>query len=939
MITPFVRTLCISALLLLSLIGAQAAPNLSDPLPVGPQVTVGQLANGLTYYIQKNSRPEKRLELRLVVKAGSILEDDDQLGLAHFTEHMAFNGSTHFKKHELVSYLQSIGLKFGADLNAYTSFNETVYILPIPTDKPENIEKAFLVLEDWAQGVSFNDTDIDLERAIVLEELRQGKGAQDRMNKILLPKIFSGSQYAKRLPIGTEDSLKGFRFDAIKRFYKDWYRPNLMAVVVVGDIEVAAAKSLVESHFGKLKNPDNERPRTYPVIPARGGSEAVVVTDKEATNNAMMIRYPVQAAPTVTTLGDYRESLVEQLFGAMLGQRMQELTQQANPPFVGGGSSVGRLVPGYRSFQSGALLGRQGVEPAADALVQENERVRQFGFGEGELERSKKDMLRNVEKAFAEREKTDSGRYASEYLRNFLERETIPGIENERTYTFELLPTIGLADVNAFARAVIPEKAAKLVIYTGTDKPDSATPTEPKLLASVVQAEQQVVSVKVEKAVATSLMAALPAGGSVVAERKNAALGVTEWDLSNGVKVILRPTDFKNDEILVSASRFGGQSLFGRADMYNAGYASSAIASMGLGEFAPTELQKMLAGKVASVNAGLGGLTDGVSASSSPADLETLLQLLTLKFGSPRLDPALFQSFVSRSQDAARNATARPESVFSDALQTTLYSGHPRAWLTPRPSNFDQLSAERMRSIYQERFSSAKGMTFVVVGSFTPEGIKPLVAKYLASLPTPDIAANYVDLGMRPVAGVVKKDVRAGSEAKSVVSITFAGGAAYSEEEQLRLAALVEVLNIKIIDVLREKLTLIYGGGMRGGLLRDPYAHFTLGMTLPCAPENVDKVVAAAFGEIQKIQETGPESLDLGKVKQNWLTKHRQNLRENRYWLGKLQTAELYKTDPAALLDFEKQVEAITMDAIKAAAQRYLKNDNYVQVVLYPEKQ
>ena len=346
----------------------------------------------------------------------------------------------------------------------------------------------------------------------------------------------------------------------------------------------------------------------------------------------------------------------------------------------------------------------------------------------------------------------------------------------------------------------------------------------------------------------------------------------------------------------------------------------------------------MLAGKVASVNAGLGSLTDGVSGSASPADLETMLQLLSLKFGSPRLDAALFQSFVSRSQDAARNATARPESAFSDALQTTLYNAHPRVWLTPRPSNFDQLSVERMRSIYQQRFSSAKGLTFVLVGSFTPEGIKPLVARYLANLPAPDIPVAYVDLGLRPVLGVVKKDVRAGSEPKSLVSLTFSGVAAYSDEEQLRLSALVEVLNIKIIDVLREKLTLIYGGGMRGGLVRDPYAHFMLGMSLPCAPENVDKVVAAAFGEIQKIQEEGPESLDLAKVKQNWLTKHRQDLRENRYWLGKLQTAELYKTDPATLLAYETQVAAISVDTIKAAAQRYLQRDNYVQVVLYPEQ-
>lgn len=932
------RNICAAAALLLPLWGAQAALNLSDPLPIGPQVTVGTLANGLTYYIQKNSRPEKRLELRLVVKAGSVLEDEDQLGLAHFTEHMAFNGSTHFKKHELISYLQSIGLKFGADLNAYTSFNETVYILPIPTENRDNIEKGFLVLEDWAQGVSFNEVDIDLERAIVLEELRLGKGAQDRMNKTLLPKLFSGSQYAKRLPIGTEASLHGFKHDAIKRFYKDWYRPNLMAVVIVGDIEIAEARALVESHFGKLQNPPGERARTYPAIPARTQSEALVVTDKEATNNVMLIRYPVQQAKTVLTIGDYRDALVEQLFGAMLGQRMQELTQQASPPFVGGGSGASMLVPGYRSFNSSALLGRMGAGPAADALVQESERARQFGFSAPELERSKKNLLRGVEQGHAERDKTDSARYASEYLRNFLEQETIPGIDNELVYARELLPGILLADVNRFARSIIPEKSAKLVVYMGSDKADSNTPTEAQLLASVSQSEQRAVTARDEKTVATTLMAHPPAGGTIVAERHNAALGLTELDLSNGVKVILKPTDFKADEITMGANRFGGQSLFGQADMFNAGYASNAVASMGVADFAPIELQKMLAGKVLSVNTGLGFYSDYVSASSGNADLETMLQLLTLKFGPPRKDADLYQSFVTRSQDNARNAIARPESVFADATQTTLFNAHPRLQLTPRPANFDQLNLERVLAIYQDRFASARGLTFVFVGSFTVEAIKPLLARYLASLPTPDTATRYLDLGIRPVTGVVKKEVRSGTEPKSVVSITFSGAATYSEEEQLRLNALVEVVNLRIIDVLREKLTLIYGGSMRGGLSRTPYTHYQLGLSLPCAPENVDKVIAAALGEIQKIQDAGVEASDLAKVKQNWLTAHRKNLRENGYWLGRLQTAALYATDPATILNYEKQVAAITSADLQAAAQRYLKRDNYVQVVLYPEQ-
>lgn len=938
MVTKLLRNLCAVATLLTALSGALATPNLSEILPIGPQVLVGQLSNGLTYYIQKNERPEKRLELRLVVKAGSILEDEDQLGLAHFTEHMAFNGSTHFKKHELVSYLQSIGLKFGADLNAYTGFNETVYILPIPTDKRDDVEKGFLVLEDWAQGVSFNGPDIDLERAIVLEELRVGKGAQDRMNKVLLPKIFSGSQYAKRLPIGTEDSLKGFRFDAIKRFYKDWYRPNLMAVIVVGDIEPHDAQALVETHFGKLTNPVDARPRFYEPIPVRNHSEAVVVTDTEATNNAVMIRFPVQEAKPVRTLGDYRNAMVERLFNAMLGQRMEELTQQATPPFVGGGGGVRKLVPGYQSFNSSALLGRLGVRSAVDALVRESGRARQFGYRATELERGKKNMLRNVEQSHAERAKTDSARYAGEYLRNFLDQETIPGIENELAYMRALLPTIALADVNAYAQTAIPEKSATLVIYTGNDKADNPTPTPAQLLESVNLAEQNVVMDQVEQAVATSLMASLPAGGRIVAERHNAVLGLTELDLSNGVKVMLKATDYKSDEVMMGANRFGGQSLYGQADMFNAGYASAVASAMGTGEFAPTELNKILAGKVATVSVGLGHFNDFVSASSSRADLETMLQLVSLKFGPARLDAGLYQSFVTRSQDAAKNAIARPESVFSDAVQTTLFNAHPRVWLTPRPENFDHVKLERIRSIYHDRFASAEGLTFVFVGSFTPEMIKPLVARYLGSLPTQPVTTNFIDLGVRPVTGVVKKEVRSGTEAKSQVSINFTGTAPYSEEEQMRLQALIEVVNIRIIDVLREKLTLIYGGSLRGSLMRTPYEHYQLGLSLPCAPENVDRVIAAAWSEMQKLQNTGVDPADWAKVKRNWLISHRKNLRENGFWLGRLQASVLYETDPAEILDYERKVAAITPQDLQAAAQRYLKRDNYVQVVLFPEK-
>ncbi|MDL2357490.1 MAG: insulinase family protein [Pseudomonadota bacterium] len=941
MTKPFLTAACLAAILFAH--GAAPAQmstqiRLADPIPVGPQVKVGQLANGLTYYIQKNGKPEKKLELRLVVKAGSILEDDDQQGLAHFTEHMAFNGSTNFKKHELVSYLQSIGVQFGADLNAYTSFDETVYILPIPTDKRENVERGFLVLEDWAHGLTMNDADIDKERAIVLEEARLGKGAGDRMNKLLMPKIFNGSRYAQRLPIGQEAVLKHFRHDALRRFYRDWYRPDLMAVVVVGDIEPADAERLIEAHFAALTNPPRARPRDAARIPVRAATEALVITDKEAGGNAVLIRYPVRAAKQRASFADYRDKLVESLFSAMLGQRMQELAQQASPPFMGGASATSRLTARYESFNASATLGKGGAAPAIAALVQENARARQFGFSAAELERSKKNLMRSFENAYSERDKTDSAAYVGEYVRNFLEHEEIPGIENEYQYARELIPGISLAEVNRYARDTIPADSAKLVVYMGASKAGAATPSRAQLLAWADAAARVKVAPRAEKQLAAGLMALPPAAGRIVAESEDKALGLTTLMLSNGVKVLLKPTDFSNDEVYLSARRFGGLSQFGAQDIFNARYANAVVGSMGLKDWSPLDLQKVLAGKAASVAINLGRYTDTISGNAGHDDVETMLQMLYLKLTGVRRDEQLYTSFVGKQVEGARNTMAQPQAVFSDTLLTTMYGNSPWVARAPRAEEFSRLSLERSVALYQQRFSSAKGLTFILVGSFELAAIRPLIATYLASLPTPELPIAAKDVGLRPVGGVVRKAVYSGSEAQSVVSINFSGPAVYSREEMLRFYALIDVMNIRITDVLREKLTLIYGGGMSGDFERVPYGNYTLGVALPTGPANVDKVIAATFAEIARIKEHGPSAADLEKVKQNWLQVHRKSMRENATWVAALQTSELYGTDPAFILTYEQRVAALTVDDLKQAAGRYFDLNNYVQLVLFPEK-
>jgi zinc protease len=919
--------------------GLHAQDNLTDKLPVNPKLKIGKLSNGLTYYIQKNVRPEKKVELRLVVNAGSILEDDDQQGLAHFTEHMAFNGTKNFKKNDLVSYLQTIGVEFGADLNAYTGFDETVYILPIPTEKKENIEKGFQILEDWASTVAFEGGEIDKERGVVLEESRLGKGAEDRMYKVIYPKLFQGSKYAERLPIGKDDILKNFKYDVIKRFYKDWYRPDMMAVLVVGDIDPAEAEAQIKKHFEKLKSPSSAKPRLLADVPERKTSEGIVVTDKEATNHILEIYYSYKKTKDETTVQDYRDYLVRVLFTSMLGQRLQELTQKAEPPFVFGGSNIGGGLRGYEAYQSFAYLGKGGVEPAINALVQENERARKFGFTPSELDRIKKMLMKNMERAYNEREKTESQQIVEEYIRNFLEKEPIPGIENEFKIYQKYLEGITLDEVNQFAFKTIPSTTdPKLVILTGPEHADFKMPTNAEILALTEAAGKVELTPYLEKAVATSIMDKLPVAGTIVSEKENKEIGVTELTLSNGVRVILKPTDFKNDQVVMNASRFGGQYLFDPKERFNAEFAATVVTQMGVGQFSPVDLRKVLAGKTATVAPRLGAISESLGGQCSAIDVETMLQLTYLYFTQPRKDDDLFKSFISKQQALYQNMAADPQFTFQDSIISTLYKNHPWAPKLPKPENFGMINQERALQIYKERFGNANGFTFVLVGKFDLATIKPLLATYLASLPSSQQKSAYKDVGLRPVKGVVKKQVKKGTEPKSFIRMFWNGEAPYSEAEQLKIQALTEVLNIKLIESLREELGGIYGGGMYGNLNKNPYNNYALGVSLPCGPENVDKLIKATIGEIDKIKANGPTVDDLNKVKETWKQQYEVNIKDNAFWARQLLLSVEAGTNPTEMLSYEKRIAALTPKDVKDAATKYLDMKNFVQIVLYPEK-
>ncbi|UTY58788.1 pitrilysin family protein [Massilia sp. erpn] len=913
---------------------AGIANALDTRIPVAPEARLGKLENGLSYYIRKNALPEKQLELRLVVKAGSMQEDEDQLGLAHFTEHMAFNGSRHFRKNELVSWLQSIGVKFGADLNAYTNFDDTIYLLPLPTGDKANVEKGFQVLEDWAHGLSLNEDDIDAERGVVLEESRLGKGPGQRMGRVLLPRLLNGSRYASRLPIGKDEVLRSFKPEALRRFYRDWYRPELMAVIAVGDIEPDEAERLIARHFGGLKNPARPRERVETPLAPQSKSGAVVATDPEAGNNTLALCYPTQLRKPPRTHGEYREHLLQLLFLGVLGERLAGRTGGAAPPFLEPDTGFTQLVGDYVNFQVSAMPGQDGAAATLAALVQEVERLRRFGVNEQELARFKKIYLGQMERADAERDKAWSAGYAQGFVAHFLHQEPLAGAAYQLKLTAELFPGITLEEVNRTARRILEPSQARLLMYAGGE--EKPVPSAAQLLAALEAAQKDKVEAQESRPLPASLMAARPSGGRIANESVNKVPGTTELVLGNGVTVVLRPSDFQNDEVLLGAVRHGGYSLYEGDDYLNAYYASLLIMSMGMGDFAEQDIAKILAGQNATVNFNINELEERIDGASSRRDIESMLQLLHMSMLQPRMEEARFRASVDGWREAMLNPHPDLETYMFNELNAILFHGQPRG-LRQTPEDMDKLKLERAHAIFKERMGNAQGLTFYLVGSFDPEQVKPLLASYLGTLPVHALPEQARDHGVRPARGVIKRELRKGMEEQGIVLLTFRGEAPYSMAARTALEALLEVLNIRINEVLREQQSLIYSGYARGWLDELPYQNYGMVLYLPCAPENTAKVIAAIATEVRRLQAQGPEAADLDKVKANWRIGNRHQLRSNGYWLEQLMAARMEKIDPELFLHFEERFEKLSSAELQLAAQRYLDPANYVELTLKPE--
>ena len=920
------------ALLLLWAVAA-SAQDLSAPLPLDPAIKSGTLPNGLTYLIRQNGRPEKRAMLRLAVKAGSMDEAEDQRGLAHMLEHMAFNGSTHFKPGELVSYLESIGARFGPHVNAYTSFDETVYMLDVPTDRAGTLTRGFEALGDFAGGITLDQAEIDRERGVVIEEWRGRLGAGTRMQEPQLRVLFGDSRYVNRIPIGTPEVLKSFPPERLRQFYRDHYRPGRMALIVVGDIDLAEIERLITQHFSSLQA--GGAPRTVYPIPEHSDTQYASVSDVEAQGSSVSVTHKGPLSP-LRSVGDYRRTLVRSLLHQMLNARFAEIARQPDAPFLRAASEDETYGLTVEAVSISARVNDGAAERGLRSLGEEIARVRQHGFGEAELDRARRSALASYERAYNERGTTESGGYASELLRYYLSDEAAPGIEFELELVRRFLPTITAKEIGVLAGELLSDRN-RVVIATSPQKPGLVAITEPVMREALAAGTSATVAAWRDEIGGRELVSPKPQPGRVASRREIAELGVTVLTLANGVEVWLKPTDFRNDQVLFSSYARGGLSLVAADDYLNASLATSLVGIAGVGGFTPIDLGKLLAGRLASASAYVSSYSQGIGGSSTPKDLETALQLAYLHFTAPNANPEAFELMKRRLEASLANQAQSPGAVYGERVRRVNTLDHYSARAL-RLEDLTRLDPEKMLSFYKQVFANAANFTFFFVGTFTVDAVTPLVEQYLGSLPSKGSAdAGKGDMHLEFPASVVRETVVKGQEPRSQTVITFFADTELEEMETHRLQAATEVLEMRLRDVLREKLGGTYSVGVNYSNTSPQPGYGVTSVQFGSAPENVESLTAAVMAEIDRLRREGPSADDVSAVKEAEKNDLQTAVRQNGYWLNSLQAMHLLGRDPRGILRRSERADSLTQENVHAALRKYFPVERHTEVTLMPE--
>lgn len=931
----------LSSVLLFTLVSAQAPPpapaagTLQQSIPFDANVRTGTLANGLRYFIRQNPRPEKRISLRLAVKAGSLFEADDQLGLAHLIEHMAFNGSEHFKPGELVSYFESTGARLGPHVNAYTSFDETVYMLDLPSDSKDIVSKGLLAMADFAGGLTLTTAEIDRERGVVVEEWRGRLGASSRVRDQQIPVLFYQSRYADRLPIGKPEVLRAAPPQRLRDFYDTWYRPERMAVVVVGDVSAEELEAGVREAFGPLKNRAAAAQPPAATVPLHTESLINITSDTEVTSSTVQILRK-RAADGNGTVGDYRRSLIESLFTRMLNDRFEELSRKPDAKFIVAGGGGDSLSPTVDTFGLSARVRDDGLAAGVAALQTEAHRVRQYGFTASELERAKRWMAAFYERAYNERDKNESGSFAQEYVSYFLSGEPSPGIEYEYRLVQQLLPSIALTEVSALASSRLSGDA--VVVLATTPKKDGVTlPEGADLRAALEEGERAPIQPWADGTTTQTLMTQLPTPGTVVSRRTLADIGVTVVKFSNGVEAWLKPTDFKNDQVQFTMYGQGGASLASEADYLQARFATQYVGLSGLGRIKALDLDKMLAGKLASASPYISTSMQGINGSASPADLETALQLTYLNFTAPGDDPDALALMKRQLEVALANRGRSPGQVFAEKVSEVNTSNH----FTAQPLTIEQvatLDRAKMLAFYKARFSKASDFTFFMVGAFHVDAALPLLARYIGGLPSASGPASvFKDQGVRFPTGIQKAVVQKGREPRSQTLLSFFADPSFDSLEQERIIAATAIFSTVLRDSLREELGQTYtvqvGLSQSAPQRGDGY----IGVSFNAAPENINAMTDRVLAEVRKLQENGPTADMVAKAREGARRDYETALKQNGYWIGRLQRLHLIGGNPSEIITRNARIDSLTPAVLQETFRKYFPTDRYTVVTLIPE--
>jgi zinc protease len=918
-------------------LAAQTNFDLKDKIPQDPKVSKGVLENGMTYYVRANENPKNRAELFLVVKAGSIDEDDDQQGLAHFAEHMSFNGTKNFPKHELISYFETIGMEFGPEINAYTSFDETVYMLKVPLDTAEYMEKGLQVLYDWASQNTDSDEEINNERGIIHEEWRGRKSANERMQKEWWPVFLHNSRYANRMPIGEMEIVDNCPPEALRRYRKDWYRPDLQAVIVVGDFDQEEMVKTIKDKFSQIPAAKNPRKKEYFDVPDHKETLVKVVSDEEAQMAVSYVFYkhPLEKSKTIE---DYRQSIVEGIYNGMINNRLSEKTQLPDPPFLMGQSAYSELIGPKSAYMSIAVTQGDKIKEGIKAVLIENERVLKFGFTETELERQKTAILNTIEKSYNERDNQKSINYANEYKRNFLmTEEPFPGIEKEFEYYKKFIPEISLNEVNALASRWITYEN-RVVIITAPKKEGVTVPTEQDVFALLDEVESTEIEPYEDAVSNVPLVEYEPSGSKVASEKKLENVEAIEWTLENGATVVLKKTDFKEDEILFSAWSLGGNSLYPLQDDISADFATDLVELSGIAGFDKITLDKMLSDKVFRVSPNISQLRESFSGSSSVKDVETLLQMVYLYFTELRFDQTSYQSLMTRMAGMLENKSASPEAAFQDTMTVTMANYNKRA----RPLTKELLNEadfNRMKEIAKERFKNAADFKFFFVGNINTDEFKPLVEKYLGGIPSLPEKENWVDLGIDAPNGVVEKVVNRGTEDKSTQYIVFHGDFDYNSQNQIQLDAVGKILSTRLLEVIREDKSSVYSIGAYPSSTKFPDEEYNITVAYGTSPQKLDELKKAVFDIISEYKTNGPTTDELAKAQEKMIRERETAVRENGFWLSILSNTYYLKDgDFSEFGNYDKLVKNLSVDSTKKAFIDWFDFKNYISVALAPEK-